>query len=97
MLHIINRYPLQHSFLEKAHTGDTIMIKDDAVYALTKENLRESLIEKSFAHFNLCVKKSDLLLRNIAKHELIQGVSVIEEFDEPIEHHAYHTAFLSCN
>jgi sulfur relay protein TusB/DsrH len=82
MLHIINHFPLQHSFLEKTHTGDTIMLKDDAVYALTKENLRESFIKKSFTRFNLCVKKSDLLLRNIANHELIQGVSVIDEFDE---------------
>ena len=97
MLHIVNHFPLQHSFLEKTHAGDTVILKDDAVYALTKENLRESFMQKSFSHFNLCVKKSDLLLRNIANHELIQGVFVIDEFDEPIEYQSHNIAFLSCN
>jgi len=97
MLHIVNQFPLQYSFLEKTNSGDTLMLKDDAVYAVKKENLRETLIKKSFAHFNLCVKKSDLLLRNIANHELIHGVSVIDDFDESNEYQAHNIAFLSCN
>jgi len=96
MLHIINNFPLQGSFLENTHFGDTIMLKDDAVYALKKEHLG-GLLQKSFAHFNLCVKKSDLLSRDLATHELIHGVSVLDDFDEPNEYHAHNIAFLSCN
>ncbi len=79
MLHIIDQFPLQPSFLEKTHSGDTVILKDTAVYAAKYENIKEPLFAKTLAHINLCVSKADLLLHNISTHELIRGVAIIDE------------------
>jgi len=97
MLHVIEHFPLQDTFLDAAHFGDSIILKDEAVLAIKKDNLRPSLIQKSLAHLNLYVKKSDLLLRNITQNDLVQGVSVVDDFDEQYEYQAQNVAFLSCN
>ncbi|GFO74844.1 hypothetical protein BPLS_P1744 [Bathymodiolus platifrons methanotrophic gill symbiont] len=46
MLHIIDNFPIQHSFLEQMHSGDTIILKDNAVYAAKQENIKASLSKK---------------------------------------------------
>ncbi len=82
MLHITNTFPIHDSFLEKTHSGDTIILKDNAVLAVKQENITGSLTRKTFSHLNLCVSKTDLLLRNIAKSDLIRGVSVLDNIEE---------------
>jgi sulfur transfer complex TusBCD TusB component (DsrH family) len=82
MLHITDTFPIHDSFLEKTHSGDTIILKDNAVLAVKQENITESLTRKTFAHLNLCVSKTDLLLRNIVKADLIHGVSVLDNIEE---------------
>ncbi|SCN47254.1 DsrH/TusB family sulfur metabolism protein [methanotrophic endosymbiont of Bathymodiolus puteoserpentis (Logatchev)] len=82
MLHIIDNFPLQHSFLESTHSGDTVILKDNAVYAVKQENIKESLTEKTFAHLNLCVSKADLLLRNISNNELLRGVAILDNMND---------------
>ena len=97
MLHIINKFPIQHSFLETAHSGDTVILIDNAVYAAKQENLKEGLIKRTFAHLNLCVSKADLLLRNISNRELIRGIAVIDDFDEYQDYLVQNIAIKSCN
>jgi len=97
MLHIVNNFPIQHSFLETTHSGDTVILKDDAVYAAKRDNLQEYLTRRTFSHLNLCVSKADLLLRNISNNELIRGVSVIDSMDEYQEYLTQNIAVKSCN
>ncbi|MBE0469284.1 MAG: hypothetical protein IBX55_07225 [Methyloprofundus sp.] len=82
MLHIIDNFPLQRSFLENIHSGDTVILKDNAVYAAKQENSKESLTTKTLAHLNLCVSQADLLLRNISNHELLRGVVILDNIND---------------
>ena len=97
MLHIIDNFPIQHSFLQSTHSGDTVILKDNAVYAVKQENLKEAMTKRTFAHLNLCVSKTDLLLRNISNNELIRGVAVIDSIDEYQEYLVQNIAVKSCN
>ncbi|MCK5355320.1 MAG: hypothetical protein KAJ63_09395 [Methyloprofundus sp.] len=97
MLHIIDNFPIQQSFLQSTHSGDTLILKEDAVYAAKQEYLKECLIKRTFAHLNLCVSKADLSLRNIAHQELIRGVAVIDSFDEYQDYLTQDIAIKSCN
>jgi len=82
MLHITDSFPIHDSFLKKTHSGDTLILKDNAVLAVKQENIKETLTRKTFAHLNLCVSKTDLLRRNIAKTDLIRGVAVLDNIEE---------------
>ena len=97
MLHIIDNFPIQLSFLQSTHSGDTVILKKDAVYAAKQEYLKESITQGTFAHLNLCVSKTDLLLRNISNNELIHGVVVIDNFDEYQDYLAQDIAVKSYN
>lgn len=97
MLHIVDNFPIQHSFLATIHSGDTIILKDNAVYAAKQNNLKERQLKNAFAHLNLCVSKADLLLRNISSRELIRGVAVLDDFNEYQEYLAQNIAVRSCN
>ena len=81
MLHIISTLPLSPSFTTNTHTGDTVIFTDDAILAVKKNNLDiERLTKKAFNHINLCVRKADLIIKNISNHELLRGVTIIDEF-----------------
>ncbi len=97
MFHIVNNFPIQHSFLATTHSGDTVILKDDAVYAAKQGNLEEYLTKRAFSHLNLCVNKADLLQRNISKNELIHGVAVIDGIDEYQEYLAQNMLVKSYN
>ena len=97
MLHIIDDFPIQHSFFEQMHTGDTIILKNNAVYAAKQENIKTSLTRKTLAHLNLCVSKTDLSIRNISCRELIRGVAIIDSADEYQEYLTQNIAIRSCN
>jgi len=79
MLHIINSLPLSPFFIENTHSGDTIIFTDDAILAVKQSNTLESLTQKAFSHINLCVRKTDLMLKNISKSDLLRGVTIIDE------------------
>ena len=80
MLHIINNFPISPSLLDCTHTGDTVIFTDNAVFAAIHENIEnESLTKKTFSHINLCVRKADLLIRNISNSDLLQGVAIIDD------------------
>ena len=97
MLHIIDNFPIQLSFFEKIHSGDKIILKDNAVYAAKQENSKTSLPRKTLTHLNLCVSKADLSIRNISNRELMRGVAIIDSADEYQEYLAQNVAILSCN
>ncbi len=80
MLHIINHLPLPSSFIEKTHSGDTVIFTEDAILAVKHNDQEpESLSQKAFNHINICVRKADMLLKNISKKELLPGVTIIDE------------------
>ena len=81
MLHIINQFPFNPGELEKTAEGDTIIFTDNAVYSIKQDNTTLKWIQTTLKHVNLCVRKADLMLRNISVNELIQGVAILEEFD----------------
>ena len=97
MLHIVDNFPLQHSFLKNTHSGDTLILKDNAVYAAKQEYLKEAFTKRTFTHLNLCVSKADLLLRNISNAELIKGVAIVDDFDEHQDGLSEDIAIRSCN
>jgi len=78
MLHIISSLPLSPSFLDNAHSGDTVIFTDTAILALKQSNA-ESFTHKAFSHINLCVRKADLMIKNISNSDLLRGVAVIDE------------------
>ncbi len=99
MLHIINSFPISHSFLDNTNTGDTVIFTDNAVLAVKQENIeteKESFSQKALDHINLCVRKADLLIRNISSQDLLHGVVVIDEaqFKDVISEDF---VFKSCN
>jgi len=79
MLHIISNLPLSPLFIENTHSGDTIIFTDDAILAVKQSNTLESLTQKAFSHINLCVRKTDLMLKNISKSDLLRDVTIIDE------------------
>jgi sulfur relay protein TusB/DsrH len=80
MLHIIKNFPVSPSFLDSTHSGDTIIFTENAVLAMIQNNIeKESMTQKAFNHINLCVRKADLLLKNISNHDLLRGVAVIDD------------------
>ncbi len=80
MLHIISTLPLSPSFITNTHSGDTVIFTDDAILAVRKNNVDiEYLTKKTFNHINLCVKKADLLIKNISNHELLRGVAILDD------------------
>ncbi|MDF1582106.1 MAG: DsrH/TusB family sulfur metabolism protein [Methyloprofundus sp.] len=97
MLHIIDNLPLQRSFLENIHSGDTVILKDNAVYAAKQENIKESLTTKTLAHLNLCVSQADLLLRNISNNELLRGVVILDNINDYQDILLDDIACRSCN
>lgn len=91
MLHIINNFPISSSFFDTTQSGDTIIFTDNAVLAVRKENFEAvSLPKKIFNHINLCVRKADLLIRNIPDNELLRGVTVIDDlqYEDVMSHEA---------
>jgi len=78
MLHIISNLPLSPSFLENTHSGDTVIFTDNAIVALKQSNA-ESFAQKAFSHINLCVRKADLIIKNISNTDLLRGVAIIDE------------------
>ncbi|MCK5190149.1 MAG: hypothetical protein KAR12_08860 [Methylococcales bacterium] len=80
MLHIINNFPISPSLLDFTHSGDTVIFTDNAVFAATHESIeKEPIMQKTFSHINLCVRKADLLIRNISNKELLRGVTIIDD------------------
>ena len=80
MVHIINNFPISPSFLDRTHSGDTVIFTDNAVFAVKQENLeKESLSQQAFNHINLYVRKADLLIRNISNTELLRSVVIIDD------------------
>lgn len=80
MLHIISSLPISPSLLEKTSSGDTVIFTDSAIFAVKQNNSEtETLIQKTFSHINLCVRKADLLIKNISNSELLRGVTIIDE------------------
>ena len=80
MLHVISNLPISPSFLDIANSGDTVIFTGNAIFAVKQNNLdTETLTQKAFSHINLCVRKADLLIKNISNSELWHGVTVIDE------------------
>ncbi len=80
MLHIINNFPISTSFLDTTTSGDTVIFTENAVFAVTQQNLQnQSLTQKTFNHINLYVRKADLLIRNISNSELFRGVVILDD------------------
>ena len=97
MLHIVDNFPISPSFLETTSSGDTVIFTENAVYAVKQENVdAESLSQKALSHINLCVRKADLLIRDISNKDLFRGVVVIDEaqYDNVV---SQGFAFKSCN
>ncbi len=86
-------------FLQTTQSGDTVILKDNVVYAVKHKNLKksDSMTRRAFSHLNLCVRKTDLLLRNISNNDLIQGVAVIDSIEEYQEYFTQNIAVRSCN
>ncbi|WP_031433864.1 DsrH/TusB family sulfur metabolism protein [Methylomarinum vadi] len=81
MLHIIDQFPISPETLAHTTTGDTVIFTDNAVYAVKQSDIEKTLLEKTYTHINLCVRKADLLLRNISNRDLFRGVAVLDDSD----------------
>ncbi|WP_198244115.1 DsrH/TusB family sulfur metabolism protein [methane-oxidizing endosymbiont of Gigantopelta aegis] len=84
MLHIISQFPINPSELEKTVEGDTVIFTENAVYSIKQDNTTLKWIQATLKHVNICVRKADLMIRNIDISELITGVAILEDFDWPM-------------
>lgn len=82
MLFIFDKFPITEEELEKTRSGDTILLTDKAVYAVKRNDVNnDSRLQINFTHLNLCVRRSDLVLKNIAETELYSGVAVLDDVE----------------
>ncbi len=81
MLYVIENFPVNPLLLEKVSSGDTIIFADNAVYSIIKDNNTFKLMQSTLKHLNLCVRKADLLIRNISLNDIFQGITVLNDFD----------------
>lgn len=81
MLHIINSFPIDCSRLEQTSYGDTVLLTDNAVYAVKKTDKSDKIFKKVSRHLNFCVLGSDLLSRGVSTSEIFRSVCVIEDCD----------------
>ncbi len=81
MLHIISNLPISPSFLEKTSSGDTVIFTGNAIFAVKQNSsdTEKTLTQKTFNHINLCVRRADLLIKNISNSELWHSVAIIDE------------------
>lgn len=81
MLHIINNFPIDCSRLEQTTYGDTVLLTDNAVYAIKKNDKSDKIFKKVSRHLNFCVLGSDLLSRGVSTSEIFRSVCVIDDMD----------------
>ena len=81
MLHIINNFPIDCSRLEQTSYGDTVLLNDNAVYAVKKTEKSDKIFKRVSRHLNFCVLSSDLLSRGVSTSEIFRSVCVIEDRD----------------
>lgn len=81
MLYIIDQFPINNSILDHALVGDTVVLTDNAVYAVKQNNRNDCLLNKALSKITLCVRNTDLLLRNISKSDLLKGVAILDDRD----------------
>ena len=81
MLHIIDQFPVSLSSLGKTSYGDTVIFTENAVFAVKQGSTDKSLAQKTLKHTNLCVRKADLLIRNISRADLFKGVAILDDMD----------------
>lgn len=81
MLYIIDQLPLNNTVLDHASLGDTVVLTNNAVYALTQDDNDLCLLSKALSKITLCVRNTDLLLRNISQSELLSEVAILDDRD----------------
>lgn len=81
MLHIIDRLPIETTKLEYAALGDTIVLTENAVYAVEQNNEFHKLFKQALKHLNCFVLGSDLQARGLDTHDIVTGVGIIDEID----------------
>ena len=81
MLHIINKSPLERNSLDLclrvAQSGGTVLLIEDAVYAATRGNAAEPMINEALSRLKVCVLQPDLEARGMADR-LIEGVTAVD-------------------
>ena len=81
MLHVINHLPIESTELEYAAFGDTIVLTENAVYAVEQNNEFHKLFKQALKHLNCFVLGSDLQARGVDTHAIVSGVRIIDEID----------------
>jgi len=81
MLHIVNKSPQERNSLDAclriAQDGGTLLLIEDAVYAVTRGNSAEAMIREALPRLKICVLQPDLEARGMADR-LIEGVLAID-------------------
>ena len=81
MLHIINHFPIEAAELDHTAFGDTIVLTDNAVYAVKQNNEIHKLFKQALKRLNCFVLGSDMKARGLNTDEIVNGVSIIDEID----------------
>ncbi|MBS4097156.1 MAG: sulfurtransferase complex subunit TusB [Sulfuricella sp.] len=81
MLHIVNKSPLEKgtldSCLNHAKAGSTILLIEDAVYAVTKGTTSEAAVKKTMETCTVCALWPDLEARGM-QDTVIDGVKQVD-------------------
>ncbi|MFA5241897.1 MAG: sulfurtransferase complex subunit TusB [Sulfuricella sp.] len=81
MLHIVNKSPLDRNSLESAlrmvKPGSTILLIEDAIYAVTKGNKVEGQIKEAMKNCSVCALWPDLEARGM-QDTVIDGVKQVD-------------------
>lgn len=81
MLHIVNKSPLERNALDSAlrlaEAGSTILLIEDAIYAVTKGNQAESKVKEAMKSCTVCALWPDLEARGM-QDTVIDGVKQVD-------------------
>lgn len=78
MLHLIFQSPIETAILERIDPDDVVVFLENAVLRVLQNSNINAVLKRQLSSNRLCVLADDIVIRGIAKDELIEEIEVID-------------------
>ncbi|TRX00524.1 sulfurtransferase complex subunit TusB [Candidatus Methylobacter oryzae] len=78
MLHLIFQSPIEAAILERIDPDDVVVFLENAVLRVLQNSNINAVLKRQLSNNRLCVLADDIVIRGIAKDELIEEIEVID-------------------
>ena len=78
MLHILSRSPINPAILERAITGDIIILIEDAVIEALAVSPQKRSWQQMQQSQKICALAADLEVRGIKSDQILKGIEIID-------------------